>query len=159
MAERRDITIGNKVYPILYSANGLRRLERETGHPTSRIGLLLISGAGGFDLLQCVMWAGLEGARLKLLTRPNPFTVDEVGDLIDELGGPEVAWDIEDGSNPKTGWKGSQMAVAVLEAWQSAFPKQQRRDLPKGDAKNDVAPSPEQTSGGATDATQPSSQD
>jgi hypothetical protein len=147
MAEQRTITIGRKTYPILYSANALRRLERETGHPTSRVGLLLLTGQGGFDLLQCVLWAGLEGARLKNITRPNPFTVDEVGDMIDDLGGPETAWDIE--AKPP-----APMAIAVLEAWQSAFPKQQRKDLPKGDeGKNDEAPSPEQTSGGATDAT------
>lgn len=151
MAEQRDITIGRKTYPILYSANALRRLERETGHPTSRIGLLLITGQGGFDLLQTVLWAGLEGARLKFLTRPNPYTLDEVGDMLDDLGGPETAWDIE--ATPP-----SPMATAVLEAWKSAFPKQQRKDLPKSDP-NEKAPSPEATSGGATDATQPSPQE
>lgn len=152
--EQRDIKVGKFTFPILYSANALRRLERETGHPTHRIGILLLTGQGGFDLLQCVLWAGLEGARLKHATRPNPFTLDEVGDLIDELGGPEVAWDIE--SEPK-----APMAVAVLAAWTSSFPKKARTDLPKdkGDGKNADAPLPAATSGGATVATVPSLQD
>lgn len=155
--EQRTITIGSKTYPILYSANALRRLERETGHPTSRIGILLLTGQGGFDLLQCVLWAGLEGARLKHLTRPNPYTVDEVGDMIDDLGGAETAWDIE--SVPP-----APMATAVLEAWQSAFPQKARlaaaRKAQKdAETKNDAAPLPEQPSGGATDVTQPSSQE
>lgn len=151
--EQRDIKVGIKTYPILYSANALRRLERETGHPTNRIGVLLLTGQGGFDLLQCVLWAGLEGARLKHLTRPNPYTVDEVGDLIDDLGGPETAWDLE--SVPP-----APMATAVLQAWQSSFPKKQRDDLPKGDKpKNDAPPPPAATSGGATDATPQSPQE
>jgi len=151
--EQRDIKVGKITFPVLYSANALRRLERETGHPTQRIGVLLLTGQGGFDLLQCVLWAGLEGARLKLGTRPNPFTIDEVGDMIDELGGPETAWDIE--AVPP-----APMATAVLQAWQSSFPKKLRTDLPKGEkGKNDGAPSPDQTSGGATDATEPSSQE
>ena len=160
MAERRDITIGTKVYPILYSANGLRRLERETGHPTSRIGVLLMTGQGGFDLLQCVLWAGLEGARLKYLTRPSPYTVDEVGDMLDDLGGPEVAWELADSvPDPATGkYAGASLAVAVLEAWQSAFPKQVRRDLPKGTSDPNAVRLPsEQTSGGQSDVTPPSS--
>lgn len=151
--EQRDIKVGKATLPILYSANALRRLERETGHPTQRIGILLLTGQGGFDLLQCVLWAGLEGARLKLGTRPNPYTVDEVGDMIDELGGPEVAWDID--AKPP-----APMATAVLAAWSSSFPKKARTDLPKGDErKNDDAPLPAATSGGETVATVPSLQE
>lgn len=150
--EQRDIKVGKHTFPVLYSANALRRLERETGHPTHRIGILLLTGQGGFDLLQCVLWAGLEGARLKLNTRPNPFTIDEVGDMIDELGGPEVAWDLDAKPTP------APMATAVLEAWHSSFPKKARTDLPKGDVKNDDAPLPAATSGGATVATEPSPQ-
>ena len=147
--EQKDIKVGKHTFPILYSANALRRLERETGHPTHRIGILLLTGQGGFDLLQCVLWAGLEGARLKLGTRPNPFTIDEVGDMIDELGGPEVAWDL-DAVPP------APMATAVLASWHASFPKKARTDLPKGDGpKNDDAPSPAATSGGATVATEP----
>lgn len=152
MAEVRTITIGSKAYQILYSANALRRLERETGHPTSRIGILLLTGQGGFDLLQCVLWAGLEGARLKFVTSPQPYTVDQVGDMLDDLGGPEVAWDIE--AKPP-----SPMATAVLEAWRSAFPSKARKDVPKGDGKNDAGPLPAQTSGGPSEPTPPSSQE
>jgi hypothetical protein len=158
--EQRVVTILSKSYPVLYSANAIRRLEKETGHSSHRIGIMLLSGVGGFALLQEVLWAGLEGGRLKNHTRPNPFTVDEVGDLIDEAGGNHVFWHVDEMEIAAGRFSGSATATAVLEAWRSAHPERPRKDVPQGKPDPNVAgPSPEQTSGGPTASTLPSSQE
>lgn len=125
--QAKTIQLGNKadgsprVLLIQYSSNALRRLEQTTGKSTAHVGLLLQSGRGGFGLLQEVLWAGLEGARMKHMTSPQPYTVEEVGDWIDDFpGGAPACWDEK-----------SPVANAVLEAWQDAFPTTKREDLPK----------------------------
>lgn len=114
----KTVTLGGKVVQIQYSSNALRLLERQTGKTTQQIGLYLVSGRGGFGLLQEILWAGLEGARLKHGLRPNPFTPEEVGDLIDDHeGGAAAVW-AEEGP----------VANAVLEAWLEAFPVKKRAE-------------------------------
>jgi hypothetical protein len=112
-----SITIGKQTYEVRYTSNALRLLEKETGRQTQQIGLMLMAGRYGFGLLQEILWAGLEGARIKLSSRPAPYTVNEVGDLIDEAGGPGEFWD-EHGSN----------ASAILDAWMEAFPAKKREE-------------------------------
>ncbi len=127
----KTVQIGNTVVSIQYSSNALRLLERQTGKTVQQIGLYLVSGRGGFGLLQEILWAGLEGARLKHNTRPAPFTVDEVGDLIDDHeGGAAAVW-AENGL----------IATAVLDAWLEAFPSKKR----EGGEKKDENPPPAAT--------------
>lgn len=58
---------------------------------------------------------------MKHMTSPQPYTVEEVGDWIDDFpGGAPACWDEK-----------SPVANAVLEAWQDAFPTTKREDLPK----------------------------
>jgi hypothetical protein len=155
--EQKIIRIGRQEYPILYNANAIRRLELETGHSSARIGLMLLSGVGGFAMLHAVLWAGLEGGRLRNTTRPSPYTMDEVGDLIDAAGGVTEFWKVEQDAITKK-YGGSPAAVAIIEAWQSAHP-QPRKDMPAGKPDpNADGSSSEQTSGGPTESTPPSSQ-
>jgi hypothetical protein len=111
----KHIEIAGRPYPVMFTSNALFRLEKETGVATAVLGTLLLHQRAGLRELQQILWAGLEGARLKYGTRPMPFSVDEVGDLIDEAGGALVVWDM-DGAIVK----------AVMDAFQDAFPKAKR---------------------------------
>lgn len=119
MAEVKYIHIAGRPYPLQYTSNALTRLEKETGLAVAVLGSLLIHQRGGLRELQQILWAGLEGARLKHKTRQIAYTVDEVGDLIDEEGGIVAFWD-KDGDNVK----------ALMDAFQSAFPVKQRAPEP-----------------------------
>lgn len=112
-----NITIGQKTYTLQYTSNALFKLEKETGKSTRMLGLILASGRGGFADLQIILWAGLEGARIKHQLRAEPFTVEEVGDMLDDAGGNGVVWE-----------EGHPVAGAVLEAWLTAFPKPKKRE-------------------------------
>lgn len=149
MAIAENIKIGKELYPIQYTSNALRKLENSTGKTVQLIGLTLISGRAGWGMLQDILWAGLEGARLKLATagvsvRPQPYSVEEVGDMIDDAEGPQVFWD-----------DSSDNAQAVLRAWQSAFPKSRK----EGEQSQRPTPVSEPTSAstGTNSATRPPS--
>lgn len=120
-AIKKDIQIGDNVYPVLFSANALRRLEEQTGMSIMQLGYILQQGLGTFNQMHCIVWAGLEGGRIRAKTRPNPFTMDEVGDLIDEAGGPGLLWG-------PTGLE-EKIPNDIIEAWRSAFPQQVRPEL------------------------------
>lgn len=125
MSVAKHVMIAGKAYPIQYTANALRRLEQQTKMTTTQLGFLLVSGQGGFSHLHDILWAGLEGARLKEMTRLQPYTIDEVGDLLDEAGGPQVFWA-----------EGSENGNLLLEAWQSAFPTKERKELKQAENKD-----------------------
>lgn len=121
--EQKVIHLGAVAYPITFSSNALYRLEKETKYTIEQLGYILLSGRGGYMHLQQILWSGLEGARLKMMTRPVPYTMDEVGDLIDLAGGAPVVWD-EDGTGVKE----------LLEAWHVTFPvKRANEDPPKNE--------------------------
>jgi len=120
-AQEQTVVFGGRAYSIVYNSNALFRLEKETGYSIQQIGFLLLNGRGGYALMQQILWAGLEGARIRNITRPNPFTVEEVGDLLDTEGGPAMIW--ENDKHP--------VAISIMDAWISAFPKKERKDLPK----------------------------
>src|SRR5262245_28262632 len=127
MAELKYIHIATRPYPIQYTSNALTRLEKETGLSVQVLGTMLVHQRGGLRELQQILWAGLEGARLKHKTRQIAYTLDEVGDLIDEAGGVIEFWDLE-GDNVR----------ALMEAFKSAFPSKERPAEP-GDAPKDGA--------------------
>src|SRR5262245_37744917 len=89
----KTVTFGTKgMFPIVCSSNALFKLEEKTGFSTERIGLLLMSGRAGYQMMQMILWAMLEAARVREKTRREAFTIEEVGDLLDEEGGSAVVW-------------------------------------------------------------------
>jgi len=134
------VTIAGKKFQILFGANALRRLEKVSGYSVTAIGLMLVSGRGGYGLLQEAIWAGMEGARLKLNPQQPELSVEEVGDLIDDHDGGIVALCHSE----------SEFTARFMEAWESAFPTM-RKDAPKTDPPTAAdAPSQAPTSGGTT---------
>jgi len=111
-----QVPFGDKgTLPLCFSQNALYRLQKESGRPPAILGLLLVSGRGGPVELTQIVWAGLEGGRLRLATRAKPYELDEVGDLIDAAGGAEV---VSEAGHP--------FGAAVNEAWTGAFPVTKR---------------------------------
>lgn len=87
--QERSFEAGGKTYTIRFTQNALYRLMRETRAATGAF-----QGRVGLVEIQMMLWAGLEGARLKSASRPEPFTLDEAGDLIDEMGGIAAAAEV-----------------------------------------------------------------
>jgi len=143
------VPLAGQEFPIAYSSNAIFLLEEKTGMTLERFGFLLATGRAGLRLMQLFLWAGLEGGRLRAKTRRSIFTVEEVGDLVDETeGGPEAVWrDANDGTVIKE-VDGVMQRVnefepvelhpvmkTIMEAYADAFPKA-RMDVPK------LAPNP-----------------
>ena len=116
--QERIFEAGGKIYTIRFTQNALYRLERELGRP-----LTVALRALGVVEVQAMLWAALEGARLKRRSeqvcaddaesavrtrRAQPFTIDEAGEIIDELGGAAAA------------------APIVVDAWRAAMPRRNR---------------------------------
>ncbi len=116
--QERTFEAGGRIYTLRFTQNALYRLERELGRSI----FVALSNLGLVEL-QAMMWAGLEGARLKrggwrpapVATAPThdqgenterarPYTLEEAGDIIDELGGIAAAVPI------------------VMDAWRLAMP-------------------------------------
>ncbi|MGA9723305.1 MAG: hypothetical protein WBQ86_12685 [Candidatus Binatus sp.] len=109
--QERTFEAGAETYEIRFTQNALYKLEEKLGTPLMLIGQLKV----GPVILQTMLWAGLEGARLK--HKPplrKAFTIEEAGDIIDELGGLPEATPI------------------VLEAWQNALVKVKALDRTEG---------------------------
>jgi hypothetical protein len=83
----------------------------------------MTNNQAGVRELGIVFWAALETARLKTRNRPSPWTVDEVGDLIDEIGS-NVFFD--------------EVYPQVLDAFVAAFPGADKKE--KAGAKDTVDP-------------------
>lgn len=74
-------------YPLRFTSNALFRLERELGRPCQVLLAAYAAGETGVMENQTLLWAGLEGARLKRDAPRSPFTIDEVGDIVDKVPG------------------------------------------------------------------------
>jgi len=94
----RSFQAGDHTYTIRFSQNALYKLEKEIGQP-----LALIKLHVGPVVLQTMLWAGLEGERIKNDPRRKPFTIEQAGEIIDEMGGLGKATPI------------------ILDAWQAAL--------------------------------------
>ena len=114
--QERTFEAGGKTYTIRFTQNALYRLEKELGGP-----LFTVLQSLGVVEVQAMMWAGLEGARLKgraiygsadeaadQARRARRFTIDEAGEIIDELGGAAAA------------------APIIVDAWRAAMPRRNR---------------------------------
>lgn len=136
--------IGSKSLPLCYSHNALFRLQKESGKSPQLLQMLLIAGRGGPVETTQILWAGLEGGRLKTNGRPVPYTIDEVGDLIDEAGGSE---EISEPTHP--------LAIAVLEAWTGAFPITKRLNEEAAAREKAAAAAGNPTEAGASETPAP----
>lgn len=149
-AEAKQFVVGEgksaRVYHLLFSTNALFTLQRASGLTVQEMGLRLLTGQAGAMELQQMLWAGIEGYRLKHSPRKPELSMMEVGDLIDDAGGFIEFWDEK-----------SPFMAVVLEAWQSAFPKPRKDAEPieGGAEKNDEAAA----STGTNSSTLPSSTD
>jgi hypothetical protein len=109
---------GGRSYTLRFTQNALYRLEKALGR---QLGEALASLS--FVELQAMMWAGLEGARLKR-GDPNPYSCDDAGDIIDQLGGIAAAIPI------------------VMEAWRAAMPTPFAGTQPSGAGRRRPLPDP-----------------
>jgi len=97
--QERSFEVGGTTFTIRFTQNALYRMEEKLGS------FLAIANRLGAREAQVMMWAGLEGARLKNKSRRQEYTLDEAGDLIDELGGL------------------AQAVPIIIDAFNAAFPQ------------------------------------
>jgi hypothetical protein len=104
--QERSFEAGGRTYTLRFTQNALYRLEKELARP-----LFVALKSFGLVEVQAMLWAGLEGARLKRRSAPRgrdgrerPFTLDEAGEIIDQLGGAAAAMPI------------------IMDAWRAAMP-------------------------------------
>lgn len=123
MLKTEKIEFGEgKVHQLVFSSMAIRELESLSGHSTQVIGLMIVTGRAGYGLLQEALYCSLEGARVKHRLNIPPFTLEGVGDMIDEyqfagMTGLYAFWDKE-----------SPALQSFLRAWDSAFPLKQREE-------------------------------
>jgi hypothetical protein len=117
-------TTGGKTRELRFTQNALYLLERELKRPLHEA----LTGISVTEV-QAMLWAGLEGARLKSGERMEPYTLYEAGDIIDELGGVARAIPV------------------VMEAWRAAMPARgegaEGKQGPLSAAGPKTAPGPE----------------
>jgi hypothetical protein len=87
--QERTFVVGERTYTARFTQNALYKLQKQLNRPLHEI-----TGFASAVEIQTMLWAALEGARLKHLDRKEPFTIDEVGDIIDDLGGMGAAAEI-----------------------------------------------------------------
>jgi hypothetical protein len=107
-------------YVVWYTSNAIFKLERAIDMGFEDFIQVFREQRTGFAMLQALLFAGLEGARLKMFTRKPEWTIDSTGDLIDACGGHRRFW--LEGDTAKT--LGSAIAASL------PVPKQQP-DKPK----------------------------
>ncbi len=79
--QERTFEVDGKSYALRFSYNALAMLEEQLGRSVSAL-----QSAIGVSQVRAMLWAGLEGARLKSGKPRAPFTLLQAGDLLDELG-------------------------------------------------------------------------
>lgn len=138
----KEYTFGEgKTYPILINSNALFKLEERTGLSTERIGMMMVTGRAGYQLLQIILWAGLEAGRVRYKLKRPPFEMEEVGDLLDLAGGAPTVWlPADDGMDEveedgvkvkkqvRTPRADHPLAKIIHDCWVSAFPKPREED-------------------------------
>jgi hypothetical protein len=102
--------------PIMFTTTSMRMLEKTLNMSLQTITYRMLKELYGIGEMSTTIWAGLEGARLKLKVRPQPWTQEEVDDMIDELGGVPLFFQ-----------KDSPVIKAMTEAWSDAFPAPEKK--------------------------------
>lgn len=122
------IEINGQAFRVRIGWNAVRRLEEVLGIPAPVLGQRMVDGHAGLRELGLVFWAGLETARVKDKSRPMPWSIEEVGDLIDEVIGADGFFDIV---YPK-------LLLATTEAFPSVK-KKPADEMPKTDGADPLA--------------------
>jgi hypothetical protein len=114
--QERTFIADGRTYAIRFTQNALYKLEEKLGRRID---------AANFGVVdfQTMLWAGLEGARLKHKSRTQPFTIEETGDIVDAMR--------EGGLDP--------MAI-IMDAWTAAMAP----PAPAADAENGAPENPTQ---------------
>lgn len=81
-----EFTHGDQRLGLVFSQNAKLRFEREAGKSAIVAGQQLAAKIGFYSDIQIFFWAMLEGWRMKTGQRIPGFSVDQVGDIIDDLG-------------------------------------------------------------------------
>jgi hypothetical protein len=118
--QERTFEAGGENYTLRFSQNALYLLEKELGKSITIIALSV-----GPVVLQSMMWAGLEGARMKNDPRGKKFTIEKAGDIIDELGGLAKATPV------------------IMDAWNAAMAAEEKKS---GEGGGDAPANPTQKS-------------
>lgn len=100
----RTIEAGGKTYTIRFGQYAIFLIEQASGK-----GIETFEAVPRFSVLYLMLYAGLECARQKYRSRPQPWTMPEVGELIDAAGGIEG------------------MQATIMDAWFAAFPEAKAR--------------------------------
>jgi hypothetical protein len=106
--QERTFTARGKRYVLRFTQNALCRFERALGKSIPELDDNL-----GAAELQLMLWAGLEGARIKSASRAKPFSIEDAAVILSDLGGA------------------SEAARIVIDALRSALPggdSQERRE-------------------------------
>lgn len=75
-----------QTYRLRFSNNALAELEQALGEPLGRFAPRLQHGEIGVRDIRAMLWAGIRGADPKA-----SLSLEEVGELMDELGLPQAA--------------------------------------------------------------------
>lgn len=134
------LTIGQKTYPILFNTGSGFLIDtylRQNGLGT--LGPFMdrvLRNEGSLFEIVLVLWGCLEGGRKRAASRFQPFSLDEVNELIDAGGGVDVV---------------CKELIACLTEAQPAV-----REGETGDGSKKSAPSPRTTHGGTRSTPKPS---
>jgi len=90
----QTIEIGGKSYPVKFGANAIGKVElflaqHQMGTFAELTERLKSGGARPLDLL-VIAWVAIDEGRRVNGSRPEPYTLEDVGDLVDEGGGVEM---------------------------------------------------------------------
>lgn len=96
----RTIDVNGQPLTIRFGPYALFLIEQASGRSIETF-----EGVPNFTAFYLILFAGLECARQKYRSRPQPWTMDEVGELMESAGGMEA------------------LSGPVFDAWFAAFPK------------------------------------
>ena len=68
-------------YTVRFTHNALYRLQKTLGRPLSEV-----ASHAGPEEIACLLWAGLEGGRLKSMGWKTAFTLAKVGQIVRRIG-------------------------------------------------------------------------
>lgn len=91
MTPDQTIKVGERSYPIVFNTAASYNLEiyLQKNNLGTVGGLFkrLVDGSAGFTEVLQLLWASIEGGRVRNRTRLEPYTIEEVAGIVDEMGG------------------------------------------------------------------------
>lgn len=84
--ETKTFSVGENIYAIRYSSYGCYMVEETLGISCTVLMKRMQDGTAMFREVAALLLGGLEGARKAHKQRHNPFTIEEVCDILDLMG-------------------------------------------------------------------------